>query len=306
MSAKRKFDIKEHPLGIAFTAIASTLVLCAAVGIPLHNLVVERKDGTIQQKDATIESVKQENESLRRRLQGDVVLVSKDDLQTVRQEVHSIKQSFANEIRSFADALAELDSIGDRLQKSIETDAPQKYGQLKALANIRPNGRTVNWMGDRKTAGGIAVSSPSVLSSKLIEMFKEFNEKNTQTCENLLKEIEKVEPLWPYTHFYLGLNAIKAGKPNKTHFEKTIASFREYRNIGIVEPEHILYQAMSHTFVEEHEDAFVLMNELASFRSGPDDITILAINSSVPERLLAMFQDLAKKKKQQLVVLRAQ
>ena len=306
MGAKTKFDIKEHPLKVIGATVASTLALCALVGIPWHSLIVESKESTIQQKDATIETVKQENESLRRRLQGEDVLVSKDDLQTVKQEINTIKQSFSNELRNFTDAFAKLDSIGERLQKSIEADAPQKYAQLKALANIRPNGRTVNWMGDRGAAGGIAISSPSALSSKLSEMFKEFNAKNAQACENLLKEIGEEEPLWPYTHFYLGLNAIKAGKPDKTHFEKAIASFREYRNIGIVEPEHILYQAMSHTFVEEHEDALVLMNELASFRSGPDDITILTINASVPERLLAMFQELAKKKKHQLVVLRAQ
>jgi len=267
---------------------------------------VEEKDGTIQQKDATIESVKQENESLRRRLQGDVLIVSTDDLQALRQEVNSIEQTLSRELNSFADAFAKLDSIGERLEKSIETNAPQKYGQLKALANIRPNGRTVNWMGDRKTGTGMVTSSASALSAKLIDMFKEFNAQNTQKCSDLLKDIEKAEPLWPYTHFYLGLNAIKAGKPDKTHFEKAIASFRDYRNVGIVEPEHILYQAMSHTFVEEHEDAAVLMSELANFRSGPDDITILAINASSPESLRATFQDLAKKKGLQLVVLRVQ
>lgn len=306
MNVKKKFNIKEHPLGIACTAIAGTLVVCVAVGIPLHNLVVEKKDGTIQQKDATIESVKQENESLRRRLQGDVMIVSTDDIQALRQEVNSIEQTLSRELNSFADAFAKLDSIGERLEKSIETNAPQKYGQLKALANIRPNGRTVNWMGDRKTGTGMVTSSASALSAKLIDMFKEFNAQNTQKCSDLLKDIEKAEPLWPYTHFYLGLNAIKAGKPNKAHFEKAIASFRDYRSVGIVEPEHILYQAMSHTFVEEHEDAAVLMSELANFRSGPDDITILAINASSPESLRAMFQDLAKKKGLQLVVLRVQ
>lgn len=299
MAAKTKFNIKERPLGIAVTAIASTLILCAVVGIPLHGLIVEGKD-------STIELVKQENESLRRRLQGEDVLVSKDDLQTVGQDINSIKQNFSNELRTIVAALEKLDSIDERLQKSIETDAPQKYAQLKALANIRPNGRTVNWIGGRTAAGGIVKSGPSALSAKLREMFKEFNAKNTQTCENLLKEIEGAEPLWPYTHFYLGLNAIKAKKPSKAHFEKAIASFREYRNVGIVEPEHILYQAMSHTFVEEYEDAIVLMNELANFRSGPDDTNILAINISVPERLRAMFQKLANKKGLKLVDLRVQ
>lgn len=306
MGAETKFNIREHPLGMLVTAIAGTLMLCAVVGMYLHDLVVEKKDGTIQKKDATIELVKQENESLRRRLQGEDVLVSKDDLQTVEQDINSIKQSFSYELRKVVDALEKLDSIDERLQKSIETDAPQKYAQLKALANIRPNGRTVNWMGDRKAGTGIAVSSPSALSHKLNDVFKEFDAQNTQKCSNLLKDIEKTEPMWPYTHFYLGLNAIKAGEPGKTHFEKAIASFREYRNIGIVEPEHILYQAMSHTFVEEHEDAVVLMNELANFQSGPDDIPILAIYASVPEHLLATFQELAKKKKLQLFVLRAQ
>jgi vacuolar-type H+-ATPase subunit F/Vma7 len=305
MNARKKFNIKEHPLGIACTAIAGTLVVCVAVGIPLHNLVVEQKDGTIQQKDATIESVKQENESLRR-LQGDVVIVSTDDLQAVRQEVNSIEESLSSELRSFADAIAKLDLIGERLEKSIETDAPQKYGQLKALANIRPNGRTVNWMGDRKTGSGIVSSSASALSAKLIDMFKEFNAQKTQKCSDLLKDIEKAEPLWPYTYFYLGLNSINAGKPAKTHFEKAIASFRDYRNVGIVEPEHILYQAMSQTFVEEYEDAAVLMSELANFRGGPDDITILAINASSPESLRATFQELAEKKGLPLVVLKVQ
>jgi len=306
MGAETKSNIKEHPFRIAGTAIAGTFLLCAAVGIPLHNLIVEGKDSTIQQKDTIIESVKQENESLRRRLQGEDVLVSKDDLQTVEQDINSIKQSFSYELRKVVDALEKLDSIDERLQKSIETDAPQKYAQLKALANIRPNGRTVNWMGDRKAGTGIAMSSPSALSHKLDDVFKEFNAQNTQKCSNLLKDMEKTEPLWPYTHFYLGLNAIKAGEPSKTHFEKAIASFREYRNIGIVEPEHILYQAMSHTFVEEHEDAVVLMNELANFRSGPDDITILTINASSPDSLRTTFQEFAKKKGLQVSVLRAQ
>lgn len=300
MSTEKKYNIKEHPLAITVTAITSTLMFCAIVGIPLHNLVVEGKDSTIQEKNTIVESVKQENESLRRRLQGEDVLVSKDDLQTVGQDIDSIKQSLSCELRKVVDALEELDSIDERLQKSIETDAPQKYAQLKALANIRPNGRTVNWMGDRKAVAGIAISGPSAMSSKLSDVFKAFNAKNTQKCSNILEDIKKTDPLWPYTHFYLGLNAINAGEPDKVHFEKAIASFREYRNIGIVEPEHILYQAMSHTFVEEYEDAIVLMNELANFKNGPDDISILVINTAVPERLRAMFQGLASKKELKL------
>jgi hypothetical protein len=63
-----KFNYKDHPVVVIAMAVGATIALCFAVLIPLHSMVVETKQ-------ATIDSLKDENETLRRRLQGDVVLV---------------------------------------------------------------------------------------------------------------------------------------------------------------------------------------------------------------------------------------
>lgn len=43
-----KINFRDHPLFVASTAVAGTLILCVTVGLSFHNLVVDSKDATIE------------------------------------------------------------------------------------------------------------------------------------------------------------------------------------------------------------------------------------------------------------------
>jgi len=302
MANKKQLNIKDHPLGIAGTCVAGTFLLCVTVGLPLHRTIIEKKDGTVQQKDATIETLREENESLRRRLQGDVVLVSTNDLETVRTKMGEFETKLAKEFAAISDTLNELRDIKAAVDRSLTATTPQEYVELRRVANIRPDGKNVNWMsGDRRSGTGIASVTPSSISKELNSAFAEFNNNNTKTAESMFSEIATTLPSWPYSYFYLGLNSIKAKMLNLSYFQEAAARFEHIRGAGILEPELLLYEAMTRTFLEDYGATQGLLSSLSEFNDNVEEITIIAINNSTPDLLRSRFASIAEKKKIKIV-----
>ena len=279
--------------------VATAVVLCAIFAFIYNHTqdAYERrldvKDDTIELKQADIDSAAAENESLRRRLQGDVVLVSTNDLQSVRQDVASIETSLSAKLESLAYSLSELEEIKDTLDTSLHRTTPKDVAALRRAANIRPNGRSVNWMGDRESGTGMVSSSPSSIFKSLISAFKALHEGKTQESKDLLQGIIQEEPLWPYSYLYLGLNALNTATFDRGQFEKAIAAFQKYRAVGITEPEHLLHEAMCHTFLGQYEQSSRLLEDLSAFKSAPDDVVIIAVNAASPKQLLDKFRGVA-------------
>ena len=300
-TSEKHFNIKDHPLGIAGTCIGATIILCVTIGVPLHNAIIEGKDGIIQQKDATNELLKEENESLRRRLQGDVVLVSTDDIEMVQSQIGDLETKFVDEFVAISKTLSELRDIKTAVDRSLTTTTPQDYAELRRVANIRPDGKNVHWIGgDRRSGTGISSVTSSSISQKLHLAFEEFNNNKTEMSKTMFQEIATMIPAWPYSYFYLGLNSIKANKPDLSHFKEAAIRFERLRQAGILEPELLLYEAMTRTFLEDYEATQELLSSLSEFNDNVEEVTIIAINNSTPEHIHSRFVSIAKKKEKKI------
>ena len=299
---KRKFDFKEHPVVVIASAMGATILLCIAVFSQLHSMVVEKKDGTIETKQAVVDSLKEENETLRRRLQGDVILVSTNDLQATRDQVAQIENRFAKELQNVSESLSQLKDIRATLDRSINQTTPEAFGELRRIANVRPNGANVNWFGDRRGGAGMAAVGPSQIAQQLNEAFEKFNQRDTAGAAALFSEIGNNEPLWPYAHFYLGLNALNAAQPAAKLFEEAAKRFEALRKVGIVEPELLLYESMTRTFLGDFETVRSLLKKLEDFHDNVQQITVLVAPKSAPEDILTRYTSISEKHKTPLVL----
>ena len=288
------YTFKDHPIVVLSTTVAGTIALCFAIIIPLHNMVVEKKDGTIETKQATVDSLKEENESLRRRLQGDVVLVSTNDLSAMQKQVAQVEDNFTAQIQTLGASLSQLSDIKATLDKSISRP-PQAYGELRRVANIRPNGASVNWMGDRRTGTGMVTTSPSAFAAKLHEAFVKMNEHSETEATAIFKDISASEPLWPYSYFYLALTSINSNQSHLKLFEDAAQHFEDMRKAGIVEPELLLYESMTRTFLGQFDETRNLLMKLNEFNDNVEDVVVMVIDGSSPEDIQQRFQKVSEK-----------
>jgi tetratricopeptide (TPR) repeat protein len=295
--ANAKFSLKDHPIVIAATIVVATTAFWFGVLVPIHHSLIDQKDRVIKGDEDENKRLSRENDDLRKRLAGEVILVSTNELQSTKEEITRIEKSFSSQLQSVSASLSQLNDIKSALGKSLKQQSTEDHGELRRIANIRPDGRSVNWLAGKRGSGGMASSGPSEISEKLSESFSKFNQDDLTNSIILLTEIENREPLWPYSYFYLGLSQLRAGNPSIDSFKEAEASFAKIRSAGINEPELLLYEAMTQILLGNYEDARALLNKLSEFHENVEDLTVLVATKTAPKDLVEKIATIAEKNK---------
>ena len=299
---------KDHPL-VTHIAVGSVVVLAAiGIGVPLHNMVIEQKNAVVEQRDAvignkqaTIERLEKENEEMRRRLSGEVVLVSTQDVQNLEARLGLVGSNVAENLRAVQDAFAELKAIRAEVGKvSGEAKVQEDYGRLREVANIRPSGEQVNWLSGNRGGTGMASHGPSAIAEKLNSAFLAMNSNDLHSAARLLHEITVEIPQWPYAYFYEGLTRVGSFDYGTNSFQQAAERFGQMRQAGINEPELVLFEAMNDTFLSKFNEANGALDKLSEIKIRAERVPILAISAKTPEPLRKRFEQLAEDYKQRL------
>ena len=104
-------------------------------------------------------------------------------------------------------------------------------------------------------------------------------------------------PTWPYSYYYLG---IWSGDAHC--FKQAVNYFAEIRLANIREPEPLLYEAMSSTFLGDFDAARDRLADLAKLKISADGshIPVLVISKNTPPELQAQFDSAATRCKMQM------
>ncbi|MFC1692581.1 hypothetical protein ACFL1R_03650 [Candidatus Latescibacterota bacterium] len=163
------------------------------------------------------------------------------------------------------------------------------YLKFKEIIGIRPNGIEVDITGKR---GGPSTgrSAGSVIHASLNKAFNAMNTRDNKTAKNEFSKIISELPDWPYSYFYLGIH-----ENDIDNIRKALEILTKIRNVGIIEPEAQLFEAMSLTFLNQYQTCKSKINELKSLNAQLEDIPLVIISKNSPDSIKTEFRIIANK-----------
>ncbi len=170
---------------------------------------------------------------------------------------HFVESGETEALRKLAEYVTTLEARLNKAMVELEqTRSSVSAKALKEVANIRPNGEQVVFVGGtRWTPGSISSETPSIISNRLSRAWEAAQTNDMSQCVQLLTEITRELPEWPYAYYYLGV---------LTHdiafHEEAARRFAAIRLAGVEEPELLFVEALNLTFLREIEAAGKLLH----------------------------------------------
>jgi len=97
-------------------------------------------------------------------------------------------------------------------------------------------------------------------------------------------------PEWPYSYFYLALITNE-----RADFQQAVNRCAAFRKAGIAEPEHLLFEVMSLTFLSRFDDARAILRDLKNTGIAVEDVTLIRVSPQTPEDILDQVKAIAQK-----------
>ncbi len=179
--------------------------------------------------------------------------------------------------------------------KELESQSHLRITDLRDVVSIRPNGKVIRYNGHRSNPIMLFHDS-SPLASDLSRIFTLMNKRNLSEAKNSIASLIKKEPHWPYSYYYLGLLTA-----DLNDFEMAARKCSAFRKARLAEPEHLLFEIMSLTFLDQHDQAQELLlqlkqqlQEIKNMSDSIGHVPIMVVSKNSPPGLAAELEAIAK------------
>ena len=174
-------------------------------------------------------------------------------------------------------------------EQKKEIEKVKAHQHLRKIANIYPNTREIVYTSGNRITGGMAMSNPSNITKKYDQFWKSLKKEDIKVDIDSLIEITKILPDWPYSYFYLG-----ALTDNISYFKIAEDKFKQFREVGIVEPELLLFEAINLSYLKQYDNARKRINEIKGLNIEPKEINLFIYPQDVPQDLASEFDKIKK------------
>lgn len=171
-------------------------------------------------------------------------------------------------------------------QLKLKADFPR----WRKIADIRPDGRRVSWAGGhRETGTGTVSKTGSAIEEILHKAFKALDAKDLAAASAAFKQVTEELPDWPYGHYFLG-----SLTGSRNSIESAAQRFRSIREVGIYEPELVLFESLCYVWLGEFSEARVHLANVDHPMMKPENIPFLVIPEAAPADVAERVKNLAK------------
>jgi hypothetical protein len=193
-------------------------------------------------------------------------------------------------LKKLADQITALDKSLYAAQTELASVKVQaSYPKMRRMIDIRPNGIEVICTGNR--AGTHTETSSSSPVSELMQQFFDSIKKGDRFgATKTLDQVITTAPDWPYGYFYRG-----AITGNTNDFNKAAELFSLVRSVEITEPEPLLFEALTDSFLGDEQAAMNSLDAMEKTRVQPSHIGFLILSPHCSSILQERFNAISVK-----------
>jgi len=193
-------------------------------------------------------------------------------------------------LKKLAERIATIDLALTQAKTEIDSvKTASSFPRLRKIANIRPDGKEINIVAGSRFGSKVSTSAQSMIRSRLIEALKLIKAHDHEKATIILKSITSELPEWPYAYFYLG-----SISDDRSYFKKCIECCQNLRNNGIIEPEPLLFEAMSQTFLGDFDQSRQSLSDLERMVDQMSLIPIISYSTNTPPDIVNKLNEISK------------
>ncbi len=179
-------------------------------------------------------------------------------------------------LQKLAERITNIDaSLENTMLELGRVKTAASYPKLRKVINIQPDGQEVI------RTGVMVTCNPSAISDALQVAFAAIRDGNTTLATKQLKDIVSAEPNWPYAYFYLGCIT-----KNQSEFKIAATIFTQLHEVDIIEPEPLLFEALTSAFLIDYDKTRTLLKELKNSKRPLANVSYIALPHNAPADIL--------------------